>query len=281
MSKKIKPKSGEVFAIKFPNEYWCALVILGTEDNSCLVYTTAYYDLKKPTIDHHSLKEFYYIKDIYSGDKVPSIYWLTGKPDNRYHLIGEIDLQDKIGIDSSVYNHGSWKTYIPRQLMMDRDPRMKILSKVKDNNPSKIKVEELSEDVFWSFIALIDMSKKNPMRALIKKLKDSSVEVIYSFEETLSHKLYLLDTLNHAGQSEDYLSPDAFLYARCSVVAKGRDFYEDVVQNSLAIDLEGDAEELLEVSSEAYEKKTDDIFDYVSTYDYETFSNESGWKKDI
>lgn len=119
------------------------------------------------------------------------------------------------------------------------------------------------------------------MRALIKKLRESSVEVIYSFEETLSHKLYLLDTPEHAGQSEDYLSPDAFLYARCAVVAKGRELYEDVIQNSLPIDLEGDAEELLEVSSEAYEEKTDESFDYVSTYDYETFSNESEWKKDI
>ena len=273
--KKRAPKIGEVYATKFPNEYWCALVVLNVIENSYLVYTTAYYDLKPPSADDPSLTEFYYSKDWYSDGTKPTIYWIDGKPDERYHLIGEIDLQEKSDIKESAYYYGIWKTYTPQEVMWEKDPST--IPKAIETKPSEHQVDELPDDMFWDFIKLIDMRKKNPMRGLIKKLKESPIDVIYSFEETLSHKLFQLDTPEHAGQSEEYLSPDVFLYARCAVVAKGRDFYETVIKNSSPIDLEEDAEELLEVASEAYEKKTDEPFDYVSTYDYETFSNKSAW----
>jgi hypothetical protein len=279
--KKLAPKVGEVYAAVFPNEYWFALVILDEDvtDKSYLVYTTAYYDLKPPSVEDPRLTEFFYSKDVYSDGKKPSIYWISGKPDESYHLIGEIDLQEKSDIKASAYHHGKWKSYIPRELLREKDPSA--ISKITQTKPSKHQADELPDEMFWSLIELIDMRKKNPMRGLIEKLKESPVEIIYSFEETLSHKLFQLDTPEHAGQSEEYLSPDVFLYARCAVVANGRDFYEMVLKNASPIDLEDDAEELLEVASEAYEKKTDEPFDYVSTYDYETYSNKSAWEKDV
>lgn len=50
------------------------------------------------------------------------------------------------------------------------------------------------------------------------------------------------------------------------------------MKNATAINMEWDAEELLEVASEAYSKKTGELFDYASSYDYETFSNRLAWE---
>lgn len=279
MAKKIpKPKSGDVWATQFPNGYWCAVVVLNSDRTSYVVYTSAYYDLEPPRIDDARLKEFYYEDDYYSDGKRESIYWVSGKPDDSYHLVGEIDLEEKSEITESNWYYGVWKGLKPQQLMWEMDPSTKVFPEEVKSKAPEHHVDELSDDVFWNFIELIDLKKKNSMRALIKALKESSVETIYSFEETLSHKLYKLDTPEHAGQSEDYLSPDVFLYARCAVIAQGRSFYETTLKNALPIDLDGDAEELLEVAGEAYEKKTKDFFDFVSTYDYETFSNKEAWQ---
>lgn len=279
MAKKIpKPKSGDVWATQFANGYWCALVVLESDRTSYVVYTSAYYDLEPPTIDDARLKEFYYEDDYYSDGKRESIYVISGKPDNSYHLVGEIDLEEKSEITESNWYFGIWKGFKPQGLMWEMDPSTKVFPKTVKSKAPEHHVDELPNDVFWEFIESIDLNKKNPMRALVKALKESSVETIYSFEETLSHKLYQLDTPEHAGLSEDYLSPDVFLYARCAVIAQGRGFYETTLRDDSPIDLERDTEELLEVAGEAYEKKTRDFFDFVSTYDYETFSNKEAWQ---
>lgn len=64
-------------------------------------------------------------------------------------------------------------------------------------------------------------------------IKKDTEEVIFAFEEMLSHKLFLLDTPAHAGitdQPKAYLPVDVFLYPRCAVVAKGKDCFNQTVK---------------------------------------------------
>lgn len=282
--KKPIPKPGEVYAAKLPNEYWSALVVLHKIEKSYLVYATAYYELIPPTLEDTRLTQFHYREDIYSKDRKPAMYWLDGKPGADFHLIGSIDLKEKSEIKESNTYAGIWKNYLPSHIMWEKERDAGVfqekIQSFEQADPEAV-VEELEDDVFWNLIDLIDWKKRNPMNPLINRLKKDTEEVIFAFEETLSHKLFLLDTPAHAGipdQPETYLSVDAFLYARCAVVAKGRDCFNQTVKNATAINMEWDAEELLEVASEAYSKKTGEPFDYASSYDYETYSNKLAWE---
>lgn len=78
-------------------------------------------------------------------------------------------------------------------------------------------------------------------------------------------------------KDNSHFSDDWFLYVRCVVVANGRDYYYEVMNNPKAMAKDLEFEALLYVAKEAYETKNDDEFDYVSEYDYETFSNEEKW----
>ncbi len=66
------------------------------------------------------------------------------------------------------------------------------------------------------------------------------VKEIKQFEETIAHKLYLLDTKKHAENMREYsfkdetpneFSVDDFLYTRCAVIARGQDNYVEILQN--------------------------------------------------
>lgn len=282
--KKPIPKPGEVYAAKLPNEYWTALVVLHEIEKSYLVYATAYYELIPPALEDTRLTQFHYWKDIYSEERKSSIYWLDGKPGADFHLIGSIDLKEKSEIKESNTYAGIWKTYLPSHIMWEKEREAGVFQEeIQSFEQADLEtvVVELEDGVFWNLIALIDWKKRNPMNPLISRLKKDTEETIFAFEETLSHKLFLLDTPAHAGitdQPETYLSADAFLYARCAVVAKGKDFFNQTVKSSTAINLEWDVEELLEVAREAYIKKTGEPFDYASSYDYETYSNRLAWE---
>lgn len=282
--KKPIPKPGEVYAAKLPNKYWSALVVLHKIENSYLVYATAYYELISPTLENTRLTQFHYREDLYSKDRKPAMYWLDGKPGADFQLIGSIDLREKIEIKESNTYAGIWKNYLPSHIMWEKERDAGVsqgkIQSFEQADPKAV-VEELEDEVFWNLIDLIDWKKRNPMNPLISRLKKDTEEVIFAFEETLSHKLFLLDTPAHAGvlvQPETYLSVDAFLYARCAVVAKGKDCFHQTVKNAAAINMEWDAEGLLEVASEAYSKKTGEPFDYASSYDYETCSNRLAWE---
>ncbi|MCJ1908993.1 DUF4240 domain-containing protein [Planococcus ruber] len=278
------PKPGEVYIAKLPNGYWSALVVLHKIERSYLVYAAAYYELIPPALEDVCLTEFYYEKDLYSEGLKPSIYWLDGKPSGDFLLLGSIDLEEKSEIKESNIYAGIWKNYLPSHIMWEKEREAGVFQeKIQsfEQANSEAVVVELEDDVFWNLIDLIDWKKRHPMNPLISRLKKGTEEMIFAFEETLGHKLFLLDAPAHAGitdQPDTYLSVDAFLYARCAVVAKGKDCFNQTVKNAAAINMEWDAEELLEVASEAYSKKTGEPFDYASSYDYETYSNRLAWE---
>ena len=121
------------------------------------------------------------------------------------------------------------------------------------------------------------------MASVVAKLVAMPVVNIYLFADKLSEKLYQLDTRLHgaaylANEGDDYLSVDDFLYVRCAVVAEGKDYYEQVLANPGEFPDAISFEPLLSLADKAYETKTGREFDYHPTINYETYSNQEGWK---
>ena len=94
---------------------------------------------------------------------------------------------------------------------------------------------QMTDFEFWELIALIDVlalddaREEEAVHPLHAALRLESESQLFAFEETLSRKLHSIDGEEFAKNAGDSgSSDDGFLYARCYVVAKGRDFYEAV-----------------------------------------------------
>ena len=142
---------------------------------------------------------------------------------------------------------------------------------------------------FWQIIEQLDWSKEGDddavLEPVIQILQNQSLANIYRFSDILSEKLWHLDTRNHAQvflndpTTKGYLSVDDFLYARCAVVANGRDFYQKVLKNPTKMPKEVTFEPLLYIVMDAYKRKTGKEFMSIPAFNYETYSNKEGWKK--
>ncbi len=145
----------------------------------------------------------------------------------------------------------------------------------------------MNEDRFWDIIAQLDWSKEGNDDAVIepavRQLAALPEAAIRSFYDLLSEKLYLLDGRNYAEHSvneDEHLSSDLFLYARCCVVANGRAFYEEVLDNPAAFPKDLYFEAILDIPARAWLRKTGSDFDYFPKYVYETGFNPNGWGAD-
>lgn len=141
------------------------------------------------------------------------------------------------------------------------------------------------ESDFWDLIQQLDWSKDDndqvtePVVAALSKMHVAS---IYQFQDILSEKLWNLDTRAHTavftGEAEEaYLSDDDFLYARCGVVANGKQFYEQVLANPGDMPVDTTFSPLLRIAKKAYERKTGKKMTIVPAFNYETGSNAQGW----
>lgn len=168
--------------------------------------------------------------------------------------------------------------------LQEKYPNAEVQISIEEPQPGGL----LTEDQFWDLIALLDWSKEGDDEAvvepLVRALADGPIRQIYDFADILSQKLYALDGLKyalHTGesafQSDRYFSVDVFLYARCCVVANGRKYYEQVQQQPEMMPKDLDFEPLLDVTANAYERKTNRDWNYVPPYNIETYSNEDGW----
>lgn len=146
----------------------------------------------------------------------------------------------------------------------------------------------LSEAHFWEIISLLDWSKAGDDEAVVEaakaRLASGPVRHIFEFADLLSEKLYALDAQKyalHVGEDawspDRYFSADTFLYARCCVVANGKDLYEKVLQDPAQMPKDLTFEELLYIPSGAYEQKTGKPYDYTPAYPIETYGNLVGW----
>jgi Protein of unknown function (DUF4240) len=144
---------------------------------------------------------------------------------------------------------------------------------------------KMDDDTFWDIIALLDWGRKRAQDIIAPAILELSTHPeahIFSFEDLLAQKLHALDTERHAAilgwKQGSHFSTDGFLYARCAVVANGRDFYTKVLNKPDLISKENSFEPLLYLAEQAYRLKTGkDDYDYLPCISYETFSNEIGW----
>jgi predicted DNA-binding WGR domain protein len=148
----------------------------------------------------------------------------------------------------------------------------------------------MSDEVFWRLLRLLNWKKVGDDEAVIEPVVAAlalmSVADIEQFENILAEKLYKLDTESHAREIGEeafrpgkYFSVDWFLYERCVVVANGREFHESVLADPTKMPKDMEFEAILSIAPSAYERKTGKELDHVTTFSYETYSNQVGWQE--
>lgn len=151
---------------------------------------------------------------------------------------------------------------------------------------SAMPINWLDEARFWQIIGLLDWDKTGNDDAVLAPavlaLSVMPIAAIHQFEDILAEKLWRLDTPAHAKASlanrpQALLSVDGFLYDRCCVVANGKDFYEQVLQDPSKMPTGFAFGRLLSLASQAYQAKTGKHFIHIPQYAYETYSNEAAW----
>ncbi|MFE7558269.1 DUF4240 domain-containing protein [Kitasatospora sp. NPDC057500] len=158
---------------------------------------------------------------------------------------------------------------------------------------------ELPWERFWQLIDLIGgepavafcATFDDGCERLAEALAAGPVEEIVGFGERLAEALHRLDRREYGTQQaanpddpDDApapLSTDGFLYARAAVVASGRAAYERVLADPAAFARYSfrSGERLLHPHEEAYESATGEEWDRLTRYDYESCSNQEGWRK--
>ena len=151
-------------------------------------------------------------------------------------------------------------------------------------------MKTINEELFWQIVSSLDWNKTSDdaiLKPALKKLVSMSVEDILEFAEISAAKLYDLDGLVYASNigedsyqgEDDFFSTDGFLYIRSYVVAKGKDFYYDVLANPENMPKDKDFEMFLYLPNDAIEQKTNESIGIKTKLSYETFSNSKKWKK--
>jgi len=99
-------------------------------------------------------------------------------------------------------------------------------------------VKRMTREIFWELIESVDRKtletgdEESAIEPLQNRLSTLTAHELAAFEEHLSQCLYALDGRIFADESgESGSSDDAFLYARCYVVALGRKHYEATLKN--------------------------------------------------
>lgn len=156
-------------------------------------------------------------------------------------------------------------------------------------NPENARKHLVNEAEFWKLIELIDVAalddgnEDGAIRPLYEALVEKSEEEIFAFEEQLALQLYAIDGevyADNAGDSGD--SDDGFLYVRCYVVAKGREFFEVVKGDPIRMpkSIEQWCETLLYPHREAWAHRTgrdSSEWLFCSSVSYESGSNSDLW----
>jgi hypothetical protein len=148
----------------------------------------------------------------------------------------------------------------------------------------------MTSALFWQLIEGHPADEDGEWDALTSALAARTEAEIVAFAESLARALYELDTEVHCSQPvQDVSEPDGlvlgmssdvFLYARCAVVAAGRQTWAQVLAEPAAFAGRwevADAEALLYVANEAFEQATGRTWEHDTAVSYETGSNPAGW----
>lgn len=142
---------------------------------------------------------------------------------------------------------------------------------------------------FWQMIRLIDREAlqqgddRGSVEPLRQALAACEPEAICRFADQLAQALYDLDGLEYSDSSgANALSAEGFLYARCYVVALGRDHYEAVRSDPTLMpqSLEQWCEPLLYAACDAWEDAVgaNEPWTYQAPVNYQTGSNRAQWE---
>lgn len=276
----------------------------------CLIATTPYAGREKPSLDDAALTRILEQERFsLAAAPVPTVgFYLQKDIEDRFEYLGNIPLSarekalpEKVGnrLNGGFPLRGPVPVDMGREAFFEwrwRHERERYLAETRGKQPNQGKllqaastgVKQMPDNAFWALIALLDRDGTTDaeiIEPVVKALCRRSVSDIYMFEETLAHKLFVLDTKEHAkniGQyafrDGGYFSPDDFLYVRCAAVAQGDIFYGNAVKDPKEMPKDRVFEGLLTVAGEAYERKTGRMWAYVPSCSYETFSNINGWE---
>jgi hypothetical protein len=293
---------GDIYACELTDGRYGTIKVINRIEKSYLIFVSKYIDINLPTIENKEINEILRSnRFLYENEE--ALLWKDGKMHKDMIYIGNSTISDyEKRLVSSSYG-GKWHpsianpVYYEWRWLHDREnferevlESQKIEREEFLNKPQKPK-KMMNEETFWSIISLLDVESsidgEEIIQPAIEVLTKMSVKDIKQFEETLSYKLYLLDTKEHAknigenSYSEDdtsYFSPDLFLYKRCLVISKGKEFYDHTLNNPINMPKDYSFEMLLSLASVAYEMRIKKEFEYIPGRDYETFSNLEGWK---
>ena len=302
MNSKRTVQVGDIFATPLPMNKYGAVKVMNIIDRSYLLGITSYIGEQIPTIKSKGIHHILITESIADGLKKPLFEWVDGKLPKELIFIGNIALTaNEIGVESNIFA-GKWSKGcalgVYYEWRRQTDPEGFALEIQEEDEALALKnsiqkpKKMMDDQVFWGIISLLDWSKEDEeaiVEAAIKELSTFTAWQIRHFEETLSYKLFLLDTEEHAREmgedcfapQDQHFSPDLFLYARCAVVARGKEVFEDVLSNPSKMLKDTEFETLLSLSSEAYYLKMGKEFEYESGCSYETFSNKEGWSNTL
>lgn len=304
MAKEISKNTvstGDIFAVRLPDGNYGAIRVADKIDNSYLIITTPYLGTKIPSIENGLLSDILLQNRFFYNNKKAKV-WVEGEKPQDVIYIGNTPLpENKRKIICNSFG-GKWDNSIGMEAFLEwrwkfdrenfekeiREEEKRINEGLKKpKKPKKL----MKDETFWSIISLLKFNDENEegeiLEPAINTLAEMSVKEIKEFEEALAYKLYLLDTKEHAKnigenpfkeETQDNFSADLFLYIRCSVIAKGKEYFELTLKKPQDMSEDKSFEPLLSLAAKAYTRRTGKEFEYITSLDYESFSNVEGWK---
>lgn len=293
------PEEGDVYDVVFPDGMHAAAIVLRVFDNSAVFGMLDYYGDAPAGLESDGLRRLYRMRRAgFSGwnlvlhcsldepegaylgrvDGLEEDYEVVERGDNlgRFrHMMGGGAYWDRLRRSDPERAEAEWKKRIEALRQQDLARRRARAAK---KGPGRL----MNDDRFWALLGPGDDWFEDPegaADACVERLAACTAKQILLFEKTLTYRLFQLDTKAHAETfaGRGYLSPDAFLYARCGVVASGSSTFERVLANPSEFPRELDLEELLDVARRAYEAVTGEDLEPTWELSYETGSNVVGW----
>lgn len=144
---------------------------------------------------------------------------------------------------------------------------------------------EMDEARFWQIIEQLDWTDEGndeavlaPAIAMLNQFPEVAIQTFADIQAKLLTQLDGKSFADAYAKEDRYFSSDAFLYARCAVVANGRETYYLVLADPEEMPQDVEFEPLLNLPELAWELRTGQKhWDYVPAYNYETGFNEEGW----
>ena len=149
----------------------------------------------------------------------------------------------------------------------------------------------MTDDAFWELISLLDHEKLGDDDAVVRPVVDA-LRRRAPGENSRVRRPACREVARAStpearcdvhmgryafGRRKERFSPDLFLYARCAVIAGGREAYEQVMANPKGFPKDLEFEAILSIAATAFREATGEEYTHVTATDYETFQNRQGW----